>query len=304
MRFSNVKLILSREIRDQLRDRRTLFMMFVLPLLLYPLLGMSFCQLQQFMLEKPVSVLVVGSKNLADLPKLFDKNRFAAELFGDPSDVKLLELQFVSDRPSKTMVPEARAAIQAGEYDAVLCFPDEFAEWLQARREAAEQGDEQSEGKRPKAEIIFTTANEKSQIAFVRLSSVMQRWNEKLFKTELAARGLPPSVAEPFDVETDDVAEQTAYRGAALWSKILPVLLLIWAMTGAFYPAVDLCAGEKERGTLETLLSAPAERSEIVLGKLLTIMLFSAITAVLNLASVGLTGWLLLSGLPEFGPHR
>ena len=87
---------------------------------------------------------------------------------------------------------------------------------------------------------------------------------------------------------------ETAYRKAALWSKILPVMLLLWAMTGAFYPAVDLCAGEKERGTLETLLSSPAERSEIVLGKLLTIMLFSMATAVLNLVSMGVTGWLIL----------
>ena len=67
-------------------------------------------------------------------------------------------------------------------------------------------------------------------------------------------------------------------------------MLLLWALTGAFYPAVDLCAGEKERGTLETLLSSPAERSEIVLGKLLTVMLFSMATAVLNLASMGITG--------------
>ena len=64
---------------------------------------------------------------------------------------------------------------------------------------------------------------------------------------------------------------------------------------------MDLCAGEKERGTLETLLSSPAQRSEIVLGKLVTIMLFSAATAVLNLASMGLTGWLVLAHLPGIG---
>ena len=49
-----------------------------------------------------------------------------------------------------------------------------------------------------------------------------------------------------------DVAEPTRAQ-AAIWSKLLPFVLLVWALTGAFYPAVDLCAGEKERGTLETL---------------------------------------------------
>ena len=78
-------------------------------------------------------------------------------------------------------------------------------------------------------------------------------------------------------------------------------MLLLWAMTGAFYPAVDLCAGEKERGTLETLLSSPAERSEIVLGKLLTIMVFSMVTAALNLLSVGITGSLVFRQMENFG---
>ena len=65
---------------------------------------------------------------------------------------------------------------------------------------------------------------------------------------------------------------------------------MIWALTGAFYPAIDLCAGEKERGTLETLLTSPADRREIVCGKLLTVTTFSSATAVLNLSSLVLTG--------------
>jgi sodium transport system permease protein len=62
------------------------------------------------------------------------------------------------------------------------------------------------------------------------------------------------------------------------------------AVTGAFYPAVDLAAGEKERGTMETLLICPATRSELVIGKFLTVMLFSLCTALLNLISAGVTG--------------
>ena len=81
-------------------------------------------------------------------------------------------------------------------------------------------------------------------------------------------------------------------------------MLLIWALTGAFYPAVDLCAGEKERGTLETLLSSPAERTEIVWGKLLTIMLFSMVTPMLNLISMGITGSLVLGHCDAWGRRR
>src|SRR6185295_18362303 len=98
-----------------------------------------------------------------------------------------------------------------------------------------------------------------------------------------------------------DVAEKEQ-RSAAMWSKILPFELLIWALTGAFYPAVDLCAGEKERGTLETLLSSPAERIEIVCGKLLTVMLFSMATAILNLVSMVVIGTLMISHFVDLGP--
>src|SRR5437762_13683298 len=64
---------------------------------------------------------------------------------------------------------------------------------------------------------------------------------------------------------------------------------VLWSLDGALYPAVDLCAGEKERGTMETLLITPAGREEIVLGKFLTIWMFSAGTGLVNLLSMGLT---------------
>jgi sodium transport system permease protein len=80
---------------------------------------------------------------------------------------------------------------------------------------------------------------------------------------------------------------------AALYAAV------VWALTGAFYPAIDLCAGEKERGTLETLLSSPAERTEIVWGKLLTIMCFSMATVVLNIVSLAITGLVVSRHLPQ-----
>ena len=64
MNFTNVRLILAREVRDQLRDRRTLFMIFVLPVLLYPLLGTAYFEVVQFQNQKPMTVLVVGGGQL------------------------------------------------------------------------------------------------------------------------------------------------------------------------------------------------------------------------------------------------
>ncbi|OHB79543.1 MAG: hypothetical protein A2W31_07285 [Planctomycetes bacterium RBG_16_64_10] len=150
--------------------------------------------------------------------------------------------------------------------------------------------------KLPSPTIYFNSASETSQIACHRVYSVLSRWRQKIAESLLNEVHLPGLAAKPFDVLSQDVAQQ-GHRDAAMWSKVLPFVLLIWALTGAFYPAVDLCAGEKERGTLETLLSSPAERSEIVWGKLFTIMIFSMATAILNLLSMGLTGAFIIEQL-------
>ena len=153
----------------------------------------------------------------------------------------------------------------------------------------------------PRPRIIYTTANERSLMACNRLTAVLDRWTEEVGKTNLVAGGMPAQAVRPFEIESSNLAGEAASKSANVWSRVLPVMLLLWAMTGEFYPAIDLCAGEKERGTLETLLSSPAERIEIVLGKLLTIMGFSMITAALNLVSVGITGCLIFRQMQGFG---
>ena len=80
MNFTNVRLILAREIRDQLRDRRTLFMIFVLPILLYPLLGSAYFQMIQFQTRNSMTVLVVGGRQLASSPTpLIEGSRFSPQ---------------------------------------------------------------------------------------------------------------------------------------------------------------------------------------------------------------------------------
>ena len=320
MNWTNVKLIFCREVRDQLRDRRTLFMIVVLPILLYPLMGTSFFQVAQFVREQPTTVLVVGQEQLPHNPPLLEDHEgrleFARRLFSPPDRARLLEVRLAGNPGSASSATgaaapaseaEARKLVEQGQYEVVLLFPHDFSERLAEVREQMAAGskpqpaDGGGRSTVPSPRVLYNTAKEKSSIAYVRVSDVLHRWTDEIARDNLAAGGMPRSAARPFDVTADDVALSTGQRGAAVWAKVLPFLLLIWALTGAFYPAVDLCAGEKERGTLETLLSSPAERSEIVWGKLFTIMLFSIFTAVLNLVSMGITGELILSQLQEFG---
>ncbi len=304
MNWRNVKLILAREVRDQLRDRRTLFMIAILPMVLYPLLGMSFFQVTQFLREHPVRILVVDPPPPGELPPLIDGERFSAALFspGDDRPAELLRVttQKAPNDKSRAADAWARQQMLDGGFDVVVSFPAEFA----LRTKAAVEPLRQESGQpSPKLDVSVypNLARDSSRTAHRRVTDVLLRWRDELGRQNLESRGLPITAAKPFKIATHDVAEKSQHRAAA-WSKILPLVLLLWALTGAFYPAIDLCAGEKERGTLETLLSSPAERLEIVWGKLLTVMLFSMATAVLNLSSLALTGTLVLSQLPNLGP--
>jgi sodium transport system permease protein len=318
MNWHNVRLIYAREIRDQLRDRRTLFMIAVLPLLLYPLLGMSVFQLSQFLRTSEPKIIVVGSENLPSnggLPKLFQEDRFAEALFDNIEDARRFALEFVADGREQNRADASQSALEAaqeklitGEADVLLHFPADFgAELLELRaavQAAARSGSDSSAAPRasppaggiPQPELMYNSAREKSRVAHAQVEQVLDRWKSQIVRENLLASRVPTNIARPFDLRPRDIAGRPEQQ-ARLWSKILPFVLFIWALTGAFYPAVDLCAGEKERGTLETLLSSPALRGEIVWGKLLTVMTFSAVTALLNLASLGITARYILSQL-------
>jgi sodium transport system permease protein len=308
MQLKNVKLIFFREMRDQLRDRRTLFLIAVLPLLLYPLLGMSFFQLAQFLQKHDSKVLVLGAEQLDDvdwLPPLFDGKRFDAALFDDPLQQEALELVRPDQLPDLDFtggVAEIEAAalraLDEGRVEAALLFPEGFDERLRDVREAIVKHRSVDEASFPEPIILYNSPNERSQLTHFRTDQVVRRWRNAVTEKNLVDSDVPAAATRPFELKARDVSPERQ-RHAAVWSKILPFIVFIWALTGAFYPAVDLCAGEKERGTLETLLTSPALRREIVWGKLLTIMTFSTITALLNLSSLGVTGKFVIDQLSQ-----
>lgn len=347
MSWRNVKLIFMREVLDQLRDRRTLFMVAVLPILLYPLMGIGMFQMTAIFSEQPRTVVILGADNLPDLP-LLDGDHFARTWFRISTDAD--KLRVISDAaetaPSADpAVNEARAKVleqakqmrellklrvdaeteleaaqaakrpvdevlaleakvhqlieplsqrfHASGIQVLIIVPPEFKQNLLHLR--AELGRRGADDKvlapidYPRPLIVQNSADEKSVIAHSRVTEVMREWERSLLRKYLRESGLPEHLPTPINPTPIDLAAADQVS-ANVWSKLFPSLLVIMALTGAFYPAVDLGAGEKERGTMETLLICPATRTEIVLGKFLTVMLFSASTALLNLSSLGFTG--------------
>ncbi len=307
MNWSNVQLVYQREIRDQLRDRRTLFVICVLPLLIYPMMGVAFSRLSQFMRQSPATVAVVGYEQLAGLdevPPLLEDGSFARDLFTDPTLADRIHVERIAN--NGTALQDAQERMTDGDYDAVVFFPTGFADRLLALRGATQdsQTDEQStHAISPPDPVVFYDTRDESQLANSRIQTLLNRWQSNIVRSNLVAGRIPIEITKPFQVIGENVSPAIGQQ-AAFWSKLLPFIVFVCALTGAFYPAVDLCAGEKERGTLETLLTSPAQRSEIVGGKLLTVITFSIGSAVCNLASMAITGQVIIKQLNAMAPGQ
>jgi sodium transport system permease protein len=190
---------------------------------------------------------------------------YRASEFGDQARIDQVTGRWVTD----------------GVYDVVLKIPEHL-------------GDADQHPSQPGISLVYNTASGASNSAVTVATSALGAWKHLLVQRSLEGLGIGHAVLQPFEVALADVAKPNA-RQTMFWSKLLPMVMLIWAMTGAFYPAIDMVAGEKERGTLETLLCSPALRGEIVLGKLAAVTTFSMLTAVLNTISMLSTGAMVFS---------
>ena len=346
MNWRNVKLIFWREVSDQLRDRRTLFMVVLLPLFLYPIMGVGMMEMTVTFSEQPRTVMVLNAADLPE-PQLIKDGRFMGRFFKSADDldkIRVLTDSAITEstglsEPEQSFLKEVKERLpQIEELGRLVNWsrrnsekddPQKYAELLsKAEKLRAEistwfekspvqvlvivppglktqveeinkalaAGDRSNAPRELPAHpmVLENSADEKSAIAFRRVRDVLTAWEEEVLKSRLQQAELPLSISAPVDPLNVDLARGEKLS-ANVWAKMFPALLVMMAVTGAFYPAIDLGAGEKERGTMETLLISPASRKEIVTGKFLTVMLFSISTALLNIASIGYTGKHMLS---------
>jgi len=247
------QIVFRKELRETLRDRRTLLVMIVVPVMLYPVLLITMEQLLIFGMRNleaeasPVAVVGEGTAGLEEVVGRFETLRLVT--IGED-----LEEAIRSD--SVTAVASIRLSADA-----------------ESNRDVV---------------ILFDAAADRSLRGRGELSLAVEEWEDSLLARRLDDSGLTRSFAEPVSVSDSSVARAEELGGYTL-GRILPLLLVIMTLLGAFYPAIDLAAGEHERGTLETLLTAPLAPRDVVIGKFMTVALIGVVAAGLNLASMLLT---------------
>ncbi|MBI2432105.1 MAG: CPBP family intramembrane metalloprotease [Candidatus Hydrogenedentes bacterium] len=262
MNARTVTTILRKELLDTLRDKRTLIMMIGLPIILYPamlIFGMQIAIVQQNKLEETRSRVAIEGVATAQLRDWLN-------------NIEMVDVV-------ESAAPEE--ALLAGNIESVVRVRGELDPVL-------EQG-----GSVP-VEILFDSTELESRDAADRLEDGLEKVTKDLRDARLHKAGLAVAYIEPLKVKQEDLAPAQKTSGMVL-GLLVPLLMVLMIALGAFYPAIDLTAGEKERGTFETLLSTPATKLEIVTGKFLTVFTLAMATGILNLASMALTFLFMLS---------
>lgn len=291
MRWSIVRLIAIRELRDQLRDRRTLFLILGMPVLMYPLfVGVAILFAKAVEGKK----LIVGVANLSALPQgtaspdVSAVAGTAAAVAGDrtrPYPSLIVNNTFAkeysaldTDMLGGNLVVEPvdsadESLLTSRKVDALLIVDPDFKAKIE-------------KGEKPLLRILGREGEENSKLAVQRLTTVLRKWQARLKQVHFLRAGLPADfdslieVKDPQSEKSPDKKIADEIRDTLV--KVLPFLVVMWMMTGSIYPAIDMTAGEKERGTMETLLISPAERAEIVGGKFLATTMLGFGTAVWN----------------------
>lgn len=258
MNWKNVVVIYLKELKDSLRDRRTLLSMIIVPTLVMPTLAFVVGRIAAKVVasardEKPV-IMVLGAGEAPGLTAaLAQSSKFRVVPPRDDYQRQIVD---------KTL-------------RAVVRIPPGFERDLE-RNSAAP------------VVILHYEGEIKSGFAAAELERFLREYRDRRVAAALAARALPATLVRPFEVKRENVAPPEKV-GGNLFGGIVPYLIIILCFAGAMYPAIDLAAGEKERGTMETLLCSPASRVEIVLGKFLMVLTGSLSAMVLSLLSMGAT---------------
>ena len=258
-----------KEIKELLRDRKTLFFMIALPILIFPLIfgGMAYFTAQAFEKaeSKVLKYAVVNAQYAPELAKdLVQSDKFERVDIGDNTDYAGL--------------------IKSDAIDFAIVMPENYsADILQS------------------GQLTITLHLNDAQLNMVhnRVNALVQKYADEYQALAFSTLGVSAeqqgALLNPIELKQISTADQRENWGEKI-GGMLPYLLFILCFQGAMFPATDIGAGEKERGTLETLLISPIDRTKIVLGKFLTIACAGATTALITVISMAVWGLVLSRG--------
>lgn len=258
-----IVIVAKKEIIEFIRDWRTIVALVLIPLLLFPLLFIAFPVVMQNeaaeLNQKTVDILIQSNDIDDSLIDLIENQTAVVTVL--PLDGNLSTL---SDAENDT------EELRNLEYDAILRIELRNDTWYYA--------------------ILHLSTSEQSNEARSRILDVLIDWEDDLRTQRIESAGLDvESTLDPLQwdgpISNADVATKGEQAGMLL-SLFIPFVLAIWTASAAVQPAIDMTVGERERGTLESLLSLPLTRTELLLGKWLAVVSITAVGVTLQIGGL------------------
>ena len=260
--------IFKKELTDVLRDRRTLFFMIVIPVIVMPLILIGSIKFQEYQSKKSdEKVLNIGLINKTSDSQIRDYllDQKGVYLVED-IDLDSLELGIKND------------SLQGGLY-----IHKNFINDISANAMG-------------KVEIYYKSSDLMSK-AKNRINNALEIYKNEVVSQRLSEFNVDKGLLEPLDIINKDMSTKKETIGKAV-GGLIPYMLVIFIFLGAMYPAIDLGAGEKERGSLETLLSSPATKFEITVGKLMVVSLAGMVSGLISVVGISAPIYL-LGNIPD-----
>lgn len=278
-----------KELRETLRDRRTIITLVLMPLLVYPILSMT---LNRFLLGTDTAAGPVFHVGVASEVE----GRWLAEVLQHPMSRPPRVIVEASGGPAARMeiivAPQGKspeAALADGDIDVAVEFLGTQRPEVHGGTDAGAQVETHSEvqaGPVGRMELVARRGNATSEAARRVLVERLTYFNHAQVVQALAAAGATPPPAIRIELRHIDGADRES-----LLATIIPLVLVLMTITGAVYPAIDLTAGERERGTMEALIASPIPRSAVLLAKYVAVVTVALLTALANLGAMFTTLW-------------
>lgn len=259
--MKKIGILVKKEMTEILRDKKTLIIMVLMPLLLYPslLIGISLgaTMLMESQEEKEhiVGYLAEDEAYMQQIISLYEQEEVETELTFQGTQTR-------------------------EEADVWVSFSED------------EQGIQ--------VQVDYTSTNQESSYAESAMEDLVELFRESLLLQNLEKEGLTEEFLHPVTYEAVDSVSTTESMGMSIGGSI-GMLLITTILMGAFYPAVDVTTGEKERGTLETLLTLPVTNFQMIMSKFISVSIFACVTAILSLIALGGSVLFLMFAVPEDG---
>jgi len=258
VKLRHVWIVFKKEVKDIIRDKKTIITSILVPMILIPLMN----------------ILVGG--NVEKLNRDISENiTIALSETSNTEDIKnIVKNQIINDYPNISLVEvdDPIEAIRESKVRVVMDFEEDYSAKL-------------NEGKPFVIKLMYDKSQTKSEGSLGFIWNAIDDFNRKVVEKRLDSYGISKDVLTPVMIEESNIASEEESAGSIL-ALIFPLLLVVLMSSGGIAPATDLVAGEKERKTFEPLLTTKASRSSLLIGKYLTVTLFSFITVIATMVGV------------------